>query len=199
MNLKGHDIGQPLQSGATLAVGDDGFDLKAGGADIWDEADQFHFACAPVEGDFEVQVRVEFLEEGHAYTKAGLMVRESLDPSSAHFFHLVFPDNRLRNNNSGGFESQYRLRTGAPSVAIYPPGKSLEPPEFPVDYPDVWLRIARKGAWFEASSSRDGDAWALFARHEQGLPPRVLVGLALTSHDESRRIHARFREFVVRT
>lgn len=197
MSLKGHDIGNPSQKGATEAVGDGGYDLVAGGADLWDFSDQFHMACQAHEGDFEVRVRVESLEAGHLYTKAGLMVRASLDPGSPHFSHIVFPDNRLRNNNSGGHESQYRLVPDGLSSAIYPEGGTSLPPQFPVDYPHVWIRIVRKASLFEASASRDGRLWKLFARHEQTLPSRVLVGLALTSHDDTRTVRAQFREFSI--
>jgi hypothetical protein len=197
MKLTGHDIGHPAQKGDTLSVGTSGYDLTAGGADIWEFSDQFHFACDWHEGNFDGRVRVESLEEGHPYTKAGLMVRESLDPGSPHFYHVVFPDNRLRNNNSGGHESQYRLTQGGASTAIYPADKTKQPPRFPVNYPDVWIRVTRRGAVFEAFSGSDGVNWTLFARHEQTLPRRVLIGLAVTSHDDTKVVRARFREFEI--
>ena len=194
MTFNSCDIGHPRLPGATHSVGNDGFDLVAGGTDIWEVADQFLFVWAPVDGNFDVRVRVEFLEAGHLYTKAGLMVRESLDPGSPHFSHIVFPDNRLRNNNSGGHESQFRLVKGGPSKAIYPAGGTKEPPQFPVNYPNVWIRLSRKGEVFEASCSQDGSKWGLFARHEQALPSRVSLGLAVTSHEDTKTVKARFRE-----
>ena len=195
--LIGHDIGNPQRPGSTQSVGDNGYDLVAGGSDIWENADHFHFACTQCEGDFEVQVRVEILEFGHDYTKAGLMVRESLEPGSPHFSHIVFPDNRARNNNCGGHESQFRLTRNGPSKAIYPVQGSKPPAEFPVNYPDVWIRITRKASVFEALVSQDGESWSVFAHHEQNLPVGVFVGLAVTSHDDTRTIRARFREFEI--
>lgn len=197
MKLTGHDIGNPRQRGETQLAGSTGYDLVAGGADIWESSDQCHFACQPYEGDFDCLVRVESLEFGHDYTKAGLMVRESLDAGSPHFYHVVFPDNRPRNNNSGGHESQFRLVKDGPSKAIYPQGGTALPPEFPVNYPDVWIRVIRKGPVFEAFASQDGQTWSLFAHHEQSLPAKVLVGLAVTSHDDTRTVRARFREFEI--
>ena len=44
VDLKGLDIGGPAEEGSTRAVGEDGFEIVAGGADIWASADQFHFA-----------------------------------------------------------------------------------------------------------------------------------------------------------
>jgi len=195
MTLDGSDVGHPKHKGETHPVGTVGFDLLACGEDIWESADQFHFASVAVDGDFDAQVRVEFLEAGHLYTKAGIMARETLEPGSPHFSHIVFPDNRPRNNNCGGHESQYRLVKNGPSKAIYPVDGAKEPPRFPVNYPGVWIRVTRKGSVFEAFSSQDGHGWDRFAHHEQALAKRLLVGLAVTSHDEARTVKARFRDW----
>ena len=193
IELKGVDIGGPQFPGATVKVGT-GYDLTAGGADIWGKSDQFHFAHLVHRGDFDFQVQAEAVGLSHAYTKAGIMVRESLMAGSAHVFHLVFPDNRPRNNNSGGYESQTRVSTDVGCTAVYPPLKGVGPIEFPVDYPKVWLRLTRKADRWTAWSSNDGKSWKVYAEMTLALPAQVCVGLALTAHDDSKTVQARFRE-----
>jgi hypothetical protein len=50
------DIGSPKLAGSTRQV-EGGWDLVAGGADIWEKSDQFHFLCKPISGDFELRLR----------------------------------------------------------------------------------------------------------------------------------------------
>ena len=49
-----------------------------GGADIWDTSDQFQFVYQPLQGDVEVIARVASLQYADAWSKAGVMIRESL-------------------------------------------------------------------------------------------------------------------------
>ena len=94
------DIGSPQLAGSAKQV-EDGWDLVAGGVDIWEKSDQFHFVHKQIAGDFDIAVRVEAFTPAHLYSKAGLMIRESLNPDSAHLMFVVFSDNSPRNNNLG--------------------------------------------------------------------------------------------------
>ena len=169
--------------------------MVAGGADIWETNDQFHFVCTLLAGDFDLQVRVESAELTHPYTKIGVMVRADLQADSIHFMQWVFPDNRARNNNSGGYEAQHRQLKGGACVAIYPPKKDALPPQFPVDFPHVWLRVARKANIFTCWASTDGKHWTVYAQTELQLPQPAFVGLAVTSHDAHTPTRAQFRDF----
>ncbi len=80
---------------------EDGWDIVAGGADIWEKSDQFHFVHKQITRDFDIAVRVESFTPAHLYSKAGLMIRESLSTDSPHLMFLVFSDNSPRNNNLG--------------------------------------------------------------------------------------------------
>ena len=72
------DVGSPQLAGSAKPV-ETGWDLIGGGVDIWDKADQFHFVFTDMSGDFDVAVRVESFTQAHLYSKAGLMIRESLE------------------------------------------------------------------------------------------------------------------------
>jgi len=78
--------------GSTKQV-ETGWDLIAGGADIWEKSDQFISLYQPLSGDFDIAVRVECFTPAHLYSKAGLMVRETLNADSPHLMFLIFADN----------------------------------------------------------------------------------------------------------
>src|SRR5579859_1957445 len=86
------DVGSPQLRGSAKRV-EDGWDVVAGGADIWERTDQFHFVYKQIDGDFDIWVRVERFTPAHLYSKAGLMIREILNADSAHLMFLVFSDN----------------------------------------------------------------------------------------------------------
>lgn len=188
------DVGSPQLAGAALPV-KGGWDIVAGGADIWEKSDQFHFVCKQVSGDFDIAVRVESFAPAHLYSKAGLMIRESLDPDSPHLMFLVFSDNSPRNNNLGAYEMQFRPVAGGDCQAIYPAVRPPAPPEFPQTYPNSWLRVERRGDRFSAFASTDGKAWRLYAGHTLALPKQVFIGPALTSHNPQATATTRFRDY----
>lgn len=190
----GRDVGAPALAGSSTRVGS-GFDVTAGGVDIWDQSDQFHFVCRPVTGDFELQVRVESAELTHPYTKIGLMARADAQADAPHFLQWVFADNRARNSNSGGYEAQFRRVQGGACAAIYPANKDALPPLFPVHFPNAWMRLSRKNNAFKAEASSDGESWHTYTEMELPLPQCSLVGLAVTSHDANASTHASFRDF----
>jgi predicted oxidoreductase len=189
------DIGSPLLAGSALPV-ESGWDLIGGGADIWETADQFHFAYKDISGDFDIAVRVESFTPAHLYSKAGLMIRESLDAESAHLMFLVFADNEPRNNNLGAYEMQFRPAAGENCQAIYPAVRPPAMPEFPAAYPDSWLRVARRGNQFSAFASTDGKTWKRYAEQVLPLASVVKVGPALTSHNPQVLAKAAFRDYI---
>lgn len=188
------DIGSPELAGSASPV-EKGWDITAGGADIWNKTDQFHFVFREMSGDFDVAVRVESFTPAHLYSKAGLMIRESLNADSAHLMFLVFSSDAPRNNNLGAYEIQFRTAAGADCQGIYPAIRPPASPEFPAAYPNSWLRVARHGNQFSAFASTDGKAWRLFGGQVLPLASKVKVGPALTSHNPEVAANAAFRDY----
>ena len=188
------DIGSPQLGGSAKQV-EAGWDLIAGGADIWEKSDQFHFLYQQLSGDFDIAVRVECFTPAHLYSKAGLMIRETLNADSPHLMFLVFADNAPRNNNLGAYEMQFRSVAGGDCQAIYPAVRPPAPPEFPAAYPNSWLRIQRRGDRFSAFASTDGKTWKVYAVQTLTLSSLVYVGPALTSHDPQKTAKACFRNY----
>ena len=188
------DIGSPQLGGSAQQV-EAGWDLVAGGADIWEKSDQFHFLCRQISSDFDIAIRVESFTAPHLYSKAGLMIRETLNADSPHLMLFVFTHNARRNNNLGAYEMQFRSVAGGDCQAIYPAVRPPAPPEFPASYPNSWLRVERRGDRFSGFASRDGKTWELYGVQTLAFASKVYVGPALTSHNPQVAAKARFRNY----
>lgn len=190
--FKSTDIGNPAIAGSskidTNAIG-----ITAGGADVWGVRDEFRFSYFEQTGDFDLVTRIESLTSPHLYTKAGLMAREELTDNSRHIFFQVFPNNNSRNKNNGGYEFQYRQAKAGEMKAIYP-SKSDGTPEFPVNYPNTWIRLKRTGNDFTGFYSADGKSWKEYTRFTMELSKKVYLGLAVTSHNAKESATAVFKD-----
>lgn len=193
LSLAGFDVGHPRLRGATRQSAGD-VEIVAGGQDIWGARDEFHFACARVSGDFELSARIVSLTMADVYTKAGLMLRASLEAGAEHALLLAFGDNQPRNHNNGGLEFQSRVAANGPCTGIYPPQPLPPLPDFPVRFPNVWLKLIRDGDTMTGLSSEDGQSWRTFCVHEQRLPREAHAGLAVTSHSARQAVRAVFRD-----
>jgi hypothetical protein len=184
------DIGNPAIAGSSLLKGNC-ISITAGGADVWGVKDEFRFSYLEQTGDFDIVTRIESLSTPHLYTKAGLMAREDLSDNSRHIFFQVFPNNNPRNKNNGGYEFHYRKEKGGEMKAVYP-SKSEGTPEFPVNYPNTWIRLKRSGNNFTGFYSLDGLTWKTFTAFSMELSEKVYLGLAVTSHNVKESATAKF-------
>jgi hypothetical protein len=189
--FKHSDVGNPSIKGI-VKTSNNGFDITAGGADIWGVKDEFNFVYVERTGDFDLVSRIESLTAANLYTKAGLMARENLTAGCRHIYFQVFSDNNPRNKNNGGYEFQYRQEKDSLMKAIYP--KSSEgTPEFPVEYPNTWIRLQRVKNEFTGYYSTDGKTWKIYTTYTLELPPKIYLGLAVTSHNTNHTASAKFR------
>lgn len=192
--LKSTDIGKPALQGKTILL-NGGLEITAGGADIWGKKDEFRFAYFEHSGDFDLAARIESLTAANLYTKAGLMARENLMGSCRHIFFQVFPDNRARHNNNGGYEFQYRSLNGGEMLAIYP-SDAEGSPEFPVNYPNSWIRLKRTGNEFTGFYSADGMNWKVYTTFKMEISKKIFLGLAVTSHNVNEQATAVFKDIL---
>jgi hypothetical protein len=185
------DIGNPSIAGI-VKITKDGIDITAGGADIWGVKDEFNFNYVERTGDFDMVSRIESLTAANLYTKAGIMAREDLTAGCRHIYFQVFSDNNPRNKNNGGYEFQYRTMKDSSMKAIYPKS-SVGTPEFPVIYPNTWIRLQRTKNDFTGYYSTDGKIWKVYTSFTLELPAKVYLGLAVTSHNTNQSAFAKFR------
>jgi regulation of enolase protein 1 (concanavalin A-like superfamily) len=165
------DIGSPALAGsATYSSGV--FTIKAAGSDIWGSSDQFHFVHQKITGDVDVKARVDSLLRQHDWSKAGVMIRASLDADAAHGYTLV--------SASSGVHFERRLTSGASSLSTA--GSSAAAP--------AWVRIVRIGSKVTAYWSSNGTTWMLIGSDTIALGTSAYVGIAVTSHNTSARTTA---------
>lgn len=188
--FKNSDIGTVAKAGS-LSLHNNVFEITAAGADIWGVKDEFYFCYKPVKGDFDISTQILSLTATNMYTKAGIMARVDLDDNSQHVFYQVFPNNSARNKNNGGCEFQYRLEKAGQMKAIYPDPANAGN-QYDVAFPNTWIRLKRQGNVFESYMSSDNKNWKLYTTFTMNLPPELLVGLAVTSHDKNAFTIARF-------
>jgi len=191
--LVGMDIGKPKVWGLTILSGE-GHRIMAGGEDIWGVSDEFHFAFFHHQGDFDFCVRLCSMGMPDRYSKAGIMARESRAADSKHIYLMSFADNSPRNRNNGGVEFQYRRTTGGESQAIYPCDYNVDPPLFPVNFPNTWLRLTRKGHQFDGHAGIDGKTWKPYCNFEMSLDSEILLGVAVTAHHPKEAVFCDFAD-----
>src|SRR5262249_4631925 len=76
------DIGAVTVAGSA-AANNGTFTVKGSGADIWGSADTFRYAYFALPGDGSIVARVATVQNVNVWTKAGVMIRDSLDPGAA--------------------------------------------------------------------------------------------------------------------
>ncbi len=148
------------------------YTMTASGVDIWNTSDEFHFAYKMLTGVGSIQAQVLSIDNTANWAKAGVMIRETLDPDSAHAMMVVTPAN--------GVSFQRRPGTGAASTsANSTTGNEAAP---------YWVKIERDIAGnFTGSSSTNGSAWTpLDIPVNIAMSSNVYIGLALTSTNASQ-------------
>jgi hypothetical protein len=160
------DIGGVGAAGST-STANGIYTVRASGADIWGTQDEFRYVYASLNGDGQITARVDSLAAPDGWTKAGVMIRETLSPSSRFAYTLVTGNN--------GVDFEYRETTAG---SAGPPGMFDRVSRAP-----YWVRLRRAGNVFTAHVSADGVTW-----RQQGssitiaMGTTVYAGLAVTSH-----------------
>lgn len=157
------DIGATAPAGSsTHAIGT--FTLRGAGADIWNKADAFHFMSQPMTGDCTIIARVLTVPNAHPWSKAGVMIRESLDAGSRHGMLVISPGN--------GASFQRRLTTNGASTGTTQGGYAAP----------YWVCLVRLGTSITAFRSVDGLTWEQVGSDTVAMTASVEIGLVVTSH-----------------
>ncbi|HVZ23933.1 MAG TPA: phospholipase D-like domain-containing protein, partial [Vicinamibacterales bacterium] len=167
------DVGS-VGIGGSASYSSGTFTVSGSGADIWGSADAFQFAYESMSGDGSITARVATETNTNAWTKAGVMMRDSLSADSAQASMFVTPGK--------GLAFQRRTATGGQSTNTSGGGGTAP----------MWVRMVRSGDTFSAYVSGDGSSWSLVGSDTIAMGSTIYVGLALTSHDNSAIATATF-------
>jgi RHS repeat-associated protein len=139
------------------------FSVQGAGTGIIGTPDAFHFVYQPLNGDGTIVARVVSFPGAAYYAYAGVMIRESLDPSSKDFF-----------TGAGGSTLLYyafRSTTGGGTTQAYSGGS------FP-----YWVKVVRSGNNFSGYISADGVYWTSMGSTQTiTMAQNVYVGLVVNS------------------
>src|SRR5437773_2336451 len=172
------DIGAVGAAGSASYSGGT-FTLAGAGADIWNTADAFRFAYTTLNGDGTIVARVATEQYVANWTKSGVMMRETLDPSSRHALMLVSPGKGLA----------FQRRVDTAGISTSTSGFAGTAPYF--------VKLARAGNTITASASPDGATWTLIGTDTIAMAATIYVGLAVGSHVAGTTATATFDGVVV--
>jgi hypothetical protein len=86
------NVGQKGSASSSRAGSGDVFTVQSAGSNIWGTADSFGYVYQPFDGDGWIFINRPTLENTSTFAKAGVMMRESLDPSSRHVIFDIRPN-----------------------------------------------------------------------------------------------------------
>ena len=156
------DVGAVGQAGTTTASGP-AFAVSAGGSDVWDTSDAFHFVHQQWTGDGVLVARIEQLAKpvDASFAMAGIMFRESLAAGAPHASLVMTTDGKAK--------FRRRLTTGAATWSDGPGVGTTSVPR--------WVRLSRRGNVFTAEISADGSTWTrVHVAVTVALPQTIEVG-----------------------
>ncbi|MBA7639403.1 hypothetical protein ES703_47061 [subsurface metagenome] len=187
--------------------------ITASGTDIWDVPDlrnpssfhdEFHYAYEEVTAaassipalpggggiafdGVRIVAKVESVSDTDPWAKAGVMIRQSLDPNSTHGFMCITPD------PCSGASFGCRLETGGLSTSDSEPGFT---------YP-YWVALDLDTVYgnLRAYRSPDNITWTQVGSLEHPTDPEmdvlVYVGLAVTAHNLAATCEAEFSNVTI--
>ena len=175
--------GYPASTGSFVEGPVGTYTITATGADIWNDADEFHGAFKMLTGAGSIEAKVLSVDNTDPWAKAGVMIRETLDPASKFAAVYITPGN--------GCRFQARIATGADATS----DTSVVSTEQTAVTSPYWVKLERDiGGNFRAYYSANGSAWTSMTWNPQyiTMSSNVYVGLAVTSHNNSATCEVKF-------
>lgn len=172
------DIGAVSAAGSA-SFNEGTYSVTASGADIWNVHDEFHYVYRQLKGDCEIISRVESIDYINVWSKAGVMMRETLTDNSPFAMLVVSP--------ARGAAFQWRTLKGETCGNKGVSG-ILAP---------YWVKMVRTGNTFTGYRSVNGVTWTLVYSRTIEMSQTVYVGLAVTSHADGKLCTAKFTDVAV--
>ncbi len=177
------DIGASVQPGSAEFDAAKGvYTVTGGGLNMWANTDAFRFVWKKLSGDFAITAAVRITtgaENGNPHRKAGLVVRQSLEPESPYIDVIL--------HGSGLTAMQFRSVAAGTTDEVV---SSISTP--------ATLRLERRGDVFEMwLATTPGEPPQKVGSKNLTLHDPVYVGLAVCAHDAGRMETAVFSNVTV--
>ncbi|MGB2865644.1 MAG: hypothetical protein WBC05_20100 [Sedimentisphaerales bacterium] len=180
--------GNPASVGSFIEGPTGTYTMTAGGADIWNDADEFHFAYKVLTGVGTIKAQVLSVDDTDPWAKAGVMIRETLDAGSKFAAAYITPGNGCR----------YQARVDT-DVAATSDTSVATAEQIAITAP-YWIQIERDFAGnFRCSYSANGSTWQQMSWGAQNISmsSNVYVGLAVTSHNTDETCQVKFSNVTI--
>ncbi len=148
------------------------YTINASGADIWGAVDEFLFAYKEItSGTATIIARIDSLENTDPFAKAGVMIRDTLEPGARNAGVFVTPEN--------GTRFQRRLTADGTYETTLFINDANDP-----NWAPNWVKLERSsGGLVRAYYSENGSDWDSFSLQVISMTYPIYVGLAVTSHN----------------
>jgi hypothetical protein len=170
------DFGSPRYAGSATFDGTT-WTVKGGGADMWNNVQQFNFVYQTVSGDQTIIARVNSVQNTNSWAGAGVLFQDGNATTAAYANVFVTPGQ--------GVAFQWRPTAGA--SCGYAQVTGIRAPQ--------WVKLARAGGTYSAFYSADGTNWSAL-----GSPVAItfansnyFAGLAVTAHNNAALNTSTFR------
>jgi hypothetical protein len=161
-------------------TGPKGYIASAQGSDIWTVDDACNFMYETKNGDFDAVVQQKSITRSDYWAKSGLMIRDTVEPTSRAWTVLNTPLTAVDGANQVQCTARWE-----PSAEMVGWNTSTPVPA----YPNAWLRLKRQGQVLTAYAGNNGMDWTMIGQRDVStnsttpLPPTVLLGIATTGHN----------------
>ncbi len=174
--------GYPASVGSFVEGPAGTYTMTASGADIWNQADEFHYAFKQLAGTGSIIARVDNIDPTNPWAKAGVMIRETLDAGSKFAGIFITPTNGC----------SFQARTDVDTAAISD-GTVWTAEQRAITAPH-WVKLERDVTGsLKGYYASDGVNWRpLIWKPGISMSSNVYIGLALTSHDVALTCQAVF-------
>jgi hypothetical protein len=175
--------GNPASVGSFIEGPIGTYTMTATGGDIWNDADEFHYAFKTLTGAGSIVAQVLSVDDTDPWAKAGVMIRETLGAGSKFAAVYITPGNgcrfQARSDTDIAATSDSGVATAEQTAIVAP----------------YWVKIERDIAGnFRGSYSSNGSSWTPMTWNPQNISmsATVYVGLAVTSHNNNAVCQVQF-------
>ncbi len=168
------DVGTPSHKGSVAYSAASGeYRITGGGNNMWAGRDDFFFVWKKLTGDVVITANLKIITDGVPHRKAGLIVRQSLEPGSVYADAVVHGD--------GLTALQWREKTDDVTRTVH----------FPVSGP-TRLRLERRGNRVTLYAGTAGGEVVEMGNTELAPFSPMYVGLGVCAHDDNAETTAIF-------